>query len=183
MRDFDKRSIFFYEIAGMIFIIILGSLLHFTFEWSNYQSLVGVFSAVNESVWEHLKIGFWPTLLFAIIEYRFLKKYSNNFLLGKTVGIFVIPVVILVTFYSYTAILEESLLIDVLTFMGAVIIGQLVSLKLLIHRKLSEKFNIISLVALIIYGLAFIIFTFYPPILPIFQDPISGEYGIIIHSN
>jgi len=167
----------------MIFIIILGSLLHFTFELSNYQPIVGVFSAVNESVWEHLKLGFWPTLLYAIIEYRPLKKYANNFFLGKAVGINVIPIVIIITFYSYTVLLEENLLIDILTFIIAVIIGQLASYKLLTYRKLPEKLNRISLVALAVLGLAFIIFTFYPPHLPIFQDPVSGEYGIINHSH
>lgn len=183
MSSSEKRSIFLYELAGMIFIIILGSLLHFTFEWSNYQPIVGVFSAVNESVWEHLKLGFWPTLLYAIIEYRPLKKYANNFFLGKAVGIYVIPIVIIITFYSYTVLLEENLLIDILTFIIAVIIGQLASYKLLTYRKLPEELNRVSLVALAVLGLAFIIFTFYPPHLPIFQDPVSGEYGIINHSH
>ncbi len=50
MSSSANRSIFRYELAGMIFITILGSLLHFTFEWSNYQPIVGAFSAVNESV-------------------------------------------------------------------------------------------------------------------------------------
>ena len=63
---FEKRSIFWYELVGMVFIIILGTLLHFTFEWSGFQEIVGVFSAVNESVWEHLKIAFWPALLYLI---------------------------------------------------------------------------------------------------------------------
>lgn len=183
MKDSEKRSILYYELLGMVFIIILGSLLHFTFEWSNYNSLVGVFSAVNESVWEHLKIAFWPTLLYAIIEYRFLKKYANNFWLGKAVAVCVIPVVIVVTFYSYTAFLEHNLLIDILTFMVAVVIGQLVSYKLLTYRRLSDKFTIVSLVVLFVWGLLFVVFTFYPPEFPLFQDPVTGGYGMIIHSH
>ena len=164
----------------MIFIIIFGSILHFTFDWSGHQPAVGVFSAVNESVWEHLKLGFWPALFYAIIEYRYLKKSTNNFLLAKTVGIYLIPVVITIIFYSYTAIIGEGvLIIDILTFVVAVIIGQLSSYKLLTYKKLPENLEKISLVALVILGLAFVLFTFYPPQLPIFRDPISGEYGII----
>jgi hypothetical protein len=183
MSSFENRSILLYEFVGIIFIIILGSLLHFTFEWSGYQPLVGIFSAANESVWEHLKLGFWPTLLYAIIEYRSLRKYANNFFWGKAAGIYIIPAVIIITFYSYTVLLEENLLVDILTFIIAVIIGQLASYKLLTYRKLPEKLNKISLVALAVLSLAFIIFTFYPPSLPIFQDPTSGEYGIINHSH
>lgn len=181
MSDFENKPVFLYELVGMIFIIILGSLLHFTFEWSGYQPLVGVFSAVNESVWEHLKLGFWPTLLYAIIEYRFLRKYARNFFLGKAVGIYIIPIVIMFTFYSYTVFLEENLFVDILTFIMAVVIGQLASYKVLTYRKLPEKLDRISLVALVVLGLAFIIFTFYPPSLTIFQDPVSGEYGIVNH--
>lgn len=184
MGGSERKSVFSYEVIGMFFIIILGSLLHFTFEWSGHQPIVGVFSAVNESVWEHLKLGFWPALFYAIIEYRLLKKSTNNFLLAKTVGLYVIPIVIIVTFYSYTAITGESVfIIDILTFIVAVIIGQFSSYKLLTYKKLSEELEKISLVALIVLGLAFVIFTFYPPHLPIFQDPISGEYGIANHSH
>jgi hypothetical protein len=87
MKKAERKPAFGYELMGIIFIVILGSLLHFTFELSGHQPLVGMFSAVNESVWEHLKLGFWPALAYAIVEYRCLKKLTNNFLFAKTVGI------------------------------------------------------------------------------------------------
>ena len=177
-----ERNFFVNELLGMIFIILVGTTLHFTFEMSGHQPVVGVFSAVNESVWEHLKLGFWPALLYAAIEYRYLKKLTNNFLFAKTVGIYLIPIIITILFYSYTAILGESVLvIDILTFVIAVVVGQLASYKLLTYRELSEKLNRISLVALVVLGVAFVFFTFYPPHLPIFRDPVTGEYGIINH--
>ena len=177
-----ERRILFYELAGIVFIIVFGSILHFTFEWSGSQAIVGVFSAVNESVWEHLKLGFWPAVVFALIEYRYLKKLTDNFLFAKTVGIYLIPVVITVLFYSYTAILGESILvIDILTFVIAVIVGQLVSYRLLTWKTLPYNLDKVSLIALILLGLAFVLFTFYPPQLAMFQDPITGEYGIVSH--
>lgn len=182
MSGSERRSVFGYELVGMFFIVILGSVLHFTFELSGHQSIVGVFSAINESVWEHLKLGFWPALIYAVIEYKYLKKSSNNFLLAKTVGIYLITITIPVLFYSYTAVLGESvLIIDILTFVIAVIVGQLASYRLLTYRALSENLNKISLTALVLLGVAFVLFTFYPPHLPMFQDPITGEYGIVNH--
>ena len=182
MVSLEKKTVLIYEIIGMLFIIMFGSLLHFTFEWSGYQQIVGVFSAVNESVWEHLKLGFWPALLYALIEYRFIKKRTNNFFLAKTVVVYAIAVIIPLIFYSYTAITGESIfLIDILSFIVAVIIGQLLSYRLLTHKQLSDKLEKLALVALLLLGVAFIVFTFYPPHLPLFQDPISGEYGIINH--
>jgi hypothetical protein len=178
----DRKLAFGYELAGIVFIVIVGSLLHFTFELSGQHPVVGAFSAVNESVWEHLKLGFWPALVWALIEYRSVKNSTNNFFFAKTVGIYLIPIVIPILFYSYTAILGDSvLIIDILTFVVAVIVGQLASYKLLTHGELPDMLNTIALVALVLLGIAFVLFTFDPPHLPLFRDPVTGEYGITNH--
>ena len=175
----DKRSIFLYELVGMVLIIIIGTLLHFTFEWSGFEPIAGIFSAVNESVWEHLKIAFWPTLLYAIIEFRYLNKKTNNFFFAKALGIYAIMIIIPTIFYVYTIFIEHNLTIDVLSFMLAIILGQLVSYKLLTFKKLSKNLKLISLIAIIILAIAFVVFTFYPLEVPLFKDPESGIYGII----
>ncbi len=54
----SNKTVFIYELIGVVFIIFLGSALHFTFALSGNQPIVGAFSAVNESVWEHLKLAF-----------------------------------------------------------------------------------------------------------------------------
>jgi hypothetical protein len=178
----ERRRVLCFELAGIVFIILFGSILHFTFEWSGGQAIVGVFSAVNESVWEHLKLGFWPAIVFALVEFKYLKKSTNNFLFAKTIGIYLIPIVIMVIFYSYTAFVGESILvIDILSFIIAVIVGQLLSYRLLTRKMLPYNLDRFSLFALLLLGLAFVLFTFYPPQLPMFQDPITGEYGIISH--
>jgi len=175
----ERKSVLGSELIGMVFIIILGSVLHFTFEWSGNQPIVGVFSAVNESVWEHLKLAFWPALLFMLIEYVLLKKTANNFAFAKTTGVYLMVIIIPIVFYSYTAITGKSIfVVDISTFIVAVIIGQLSSYKLLTYKKLSENLTRVSLIALVLLGLAFVLFTFYPPQLPIFRDPNTGKYGI-----
>jgi len=175
----NNRSMLVYELIGMVFIIVLGSALHFTFELSDSQPIVGIFSAVNESVWEHLKLAFWPTLLYMLIEYRFLKKSTNNFFLAKTSGVCIMIITIPIIFYSYTAVTGTSIFaIDISTFAIAIIIGQLLSYKLLTHTKLPENLNKVFLIVLILLALAFVLFTFYPPQLPIFRDPNTGDYGI-----
>ena len=179
MSQINNRSVLTYEVIGMVFIILLGSALHFTFEWSGNQPIVGAFSAVNESVWEHLKLAFLPSLLFMLIEYALLNKKTNNFALAKTVGVYTMVATIPIIFYSYTAIIEDNVLIDILSFIVAVIIGQLASYKLLTYKKLAQYLNIIALAALVLLGLAFVLFTFYPPQLPIFKDPRNGKYGIL----
>ena len=169
-----------WELVGIAFITLLGALLHFTFELSGGLAPVGVFSAVNESVWEHFKLGFWPAVLYGIIESGFIRKQTSNFLIAKATGIYLIPITIGVIFYSYTAIIgEEFLIIDVLSFVIAVAVGQLVSYKILTSRKFPAWLNGFGLGMVILLAIAYGIFTFYPPQLPLFQGHLSGGYGII----
>lgn len=182
MAVLQTKRILRYELFGILFISLLGGVMHFTFEWSGYSPVVGVFSAVNESVWEHLKLGFWPSLLYLFIEYRFINKEANNFFLAKTVTPYAITAIIPAIFYSYTSITKESIfMIDILSFFVAVIIGQFLSYKLLTHKPLAPKLEIVALAALTLLGALFVVFTFVPPHLMPFQDPISGEYGIVSH--
>ena len=156
-------------------------MLHFTFELSGNQPVVGVFSAVNESVWEHLKIAFWPAILYLIFEYRYLYKRTNNFFFAKAIGVYAIMLIIPTIFYSYTIFTEDNLIIDISSFILAIVIGQFLSYKILTFKKLSDRLKLISLVAIVILAVAFVVFTFYPPQIPLFQDANTGEYGIINH--
>jgi ABC-type cobalamin transport system permease subunit len=83
-----KSKILKFELIGTFFIIFLGSLLHFTFEWSAKFWLVGIFSAVNESTWEHLKLAVIPALLWMLIETKILKEKPKSFFFAKTKGIY-----------------------------------------------------------------------------------------------
>ena len=82
-----KSFILKFEIISTIFIMIVGTLLHFTFGWSNNNPLVGTFSAVNESTWEHLKLLFFPMLISTIIGFSYKGKVIPNYLCAKVLGI------------------------------------------------------------------------------------------------
>lgn len=174
-----NKKVFIWELIGILFISVLGSLLHFTFEWSGNWKPFALFSAVNESVWKHLKIGFWPALLYSIIQYKYIKPISNNFATAKAVALLIIPTFITVMFYLYTLILGHNVLfIDISIFVISIILAQLASYKLLTYNKLSDKINSISIAVIIILVIAFSTFTFYPPKLSIFMDPRKLTYGI-----
>jgi hypothetical protein len=174
-----KKSILVWELAGIVFIVVLGTILHFVFEWSGRWIPIAPIAAVNESVWEHLKLGFWPALVYAALEYSRFGKSANNFSFAKTLGIYLIPITIVVLFYAYTAILGYDLLIaDIVIFVVAVIVGQLVSYKLLMASPLPERLNRFAPIALAVLGILFVLFTFYPPQVPLFRDSVTGLYGI-----
>ena len=168
-----------WELLGILFIIFVGSALHFIFELSGYSAWVAPFAAVNESVWEHLKLGFWPAVFFAPCEYLFLKKRTCNFVIAKTAAMYVIPLGIVLLFYLYTALLGHNVFaIDVIIFIIAVIIGQMASYRVLTSSELSNRENVAALAAGVFLAVIFLVFTFYPPHVFIFQDLLTGGYGI-----
>lgn len=169
----NKTKIRNLQIIVIILSIILGTLLHFTYEWSGENNFVGSFSAVNESTWEHLKLVFFPMLILGIIEYFFIKKDAKNYIESKTIGIFVSICFIIVFFYTYTGILGTNFfIVDILTFVLSIILGEYIAYKLMIKENQSNNLSKILSAGIIIFLLAsFIIFTYHPPKVNLFKDP------------
>ena len=172
-----KRSILNFQIFSAIFSIAIGSLLHFTFDWSNNSPLVGTFSAVNESTWEHLKILFVPMLITAIIGYFYTKPLTKNYLCAKTKGIIIALLFIVIAFYTYSGVLGKNIdFINIIIFFIAAIIGEYFTYKKISTNKNCN--NLVPIIFLIILSFCFILFTFKTPEIGIFKDPVNKTYGI-----
>ena len=161
--DAMKKRVAGWELGGILFILLLGAVLHFAFEWSGEWKPLAVIAAVNESVWEHLKLGFWPALLYSAVEYRFLRGVGNNFIVARTTAVVVIPAAIVVLFYAYTAFVEDMLVADILIFVVAVVLGQMASYGVLRSRPLPRGLHWLAAVTLVLLALAFALLTFYAP--------------------
>ena len=168
------------QVIITVISIILGTILHFTYNLSGQNSFIGSFSAVNESVWEHLKLAFFPMLILGIIEYFFVKNISNNYIEAKTIGIFLAISFIVIAFFTYTGILGVDILIlDILIFIISIILGETISYKLMKREKESNnKTKVLAGIILIFLLFSFIICTFNPPKVNLFRDPITKTYGI-----
>ena len=174
----DKIKIKSYQIVSAIFVCILGTLLHFTYEFFGENIFIAVFSAVNESVWEHLKLLFFPMLFSTIIGYFYIQKNAPNFLCSKTLGIITSMLFIIIFFYTYTGIIGKSIVfIDIASFFIAVILGEYLSYKLMISNFKCN--NILAIIILMIILICFIVFTYFSPNIGLFKDPLTNQYGII----
>lgn len=173
----NKKKIKNYQIFSTLLVFILGSLFHFTYELSGNNLFIATFSAVNESVWEHLKLIFFPSILTVIIDVFYFKKEYPNFICSKTLGILTSMAFIVIFFYTYTGIIGKSIsFVDISSFFIAVILGEFVSYLLVVNKFKCN--SIISGCTLVILSLCFILFTFFTPQIGIFKDPITGLYGI-----
>ncbi len=159
-----KKSLSFLQFAGFVFTGILGTLLHFLFELTNESFLAGLFSAVNESIWEHMKLLYFPMLIYAIVESCLLKNKYPNFWCAKAVGFLVGIGAILVLYYTYTGILGVNAdWFNILIFFIASAISFYIETKIMNDNHKCFTTPTISKLIILIIGILFLIFTFFPP--------------------
>lgn len=166
---------YLYCILGFIGISVLGSIFHFVYDWSKQNKVVGFFTAVNESTWEHLKLAFFPIFIWAIIGLFF---DFNNFAFGVFIALLTTLVLIPAIFYSYSYFSKKSILVvDILSFFVAVGLAMFFACQIFKVNSLPAAFNIIGIVGILLFVTAFAAFTHFPPKNFLFRDPISNKYG------
>ena len=163
---------------GWFLVSLLGTALHFLYEWSGECLWAAPLSGVNESVWEHMKLLALPVLVWSAAQGR--QRISSNFWAVRAVsllaGLGSIPVV----YYTYTGALGFRLAaVDIALFYVAA------ALVFFLDHRLGEEGRFsapwqqkLGKLALIILGLLFFLFTFHPPRFPLWQDPLTGGYGV-----
>ena len=65
MKDIKLQKMLY--IVGFFVISAIGTLLHFAYNFCGENIFIAPFSAVNESVWEHLKIAVMPMFIWTFI--------------------------------------------------------------------------------------------------------------------
>lgn len=168
-----------WQIAGFIFTGIGGVLLHFLYDWTDSSVFVAPFSAVNESIWEHMKILFFPMFVFALIEYMFIGKEIKDFWCIKLVGVLSGLILIPTIYYTYTGIsgVNVDWLNIIIFFISTGLVYWLENL--LFKNKLNFcKAPFMAFIVLCLIGAIFVVMTFTQPEIPLFQDPVKGDYGI-----
>lgn len=171
-----NQSIPPWQTAGLIFTSVAGTLLHFLFDWTGGSAVAALFSAVNESIWEHMKLLFYPMLLFALAEHRAWGKETAGFwsvkLVGTLAGLALIPAL----YYTYTGALGVSAdWFNITIFFIAAAVSFRLETRLFQKGALPPLWGGPALLLLI--GIIFTLVTFYPPQIPLFRDPITGTYG------
>lgn len=160
-----------YTIIGVIFVLIAGTLCHFIYGWTGSNFITGFFVPVNESTWEHMKLVFFPMLLyslFIIIKFKGKNKcMASSLSAGILSGTFLIPVI----FYTYSGILGFNIFIlDLFTFIISVIAAFYTAHKLFVSRK-TQKFTVLLCAFVLILAICFVIFTYHPPGIGLFAVP------------
>ncbi len=167
---FKKGSV----ILGIIFCVGLGVLLHFTYEWSGYNKIVGYFSTVNESTWEHLKLLFVPVVIYTLLQWLFCKKASPGFMLARVASLLIGMLFIVSTFYTISGIIgkPDISVINISIFVLGVIITFLLTEVVQSFMFYAPKYsNTIAVIIILIFALLFVLWTYNPPAIGLFKEP------------
>lgn len=176
--DIMKRSLKLWQIVGFIFTCVTGVLLHFLYDWTNQSIIIAPFSAVNESIWEHMKLLFFPMFVFALIEYKFVGKQYKTFWSTKFAGTIIALILIPILYYTYTGILGVNAdWFNIVIFFisaGAAYYFE----NLLFKNRIKFSKSSVAFLSLCLILILFIVMTFIQPKIPLFQDPATLKYGI-----
>ncbi len=159
-----------YSIIGAIFVLIVGTISHFLYEWTGNNFLVGLFTPINESIWEHMKLFFFPMLFYSFIMTTKLNTdypcLTSALPMGILIGTALIPVI----FYTYTGVLGKDIfLLDIATFVLSVIIAFYIVHKLSLSCKLQNHFILLNCLVIILI-ICFLLYTYYPPEIGLFVE-------------
>ena len=172
-----KKSVSCWQTAGFLFTSVAGTLLHFLYDWTGESTVAGLFSAVNESIWEHMKLVYVPMFFFALVQKRF--SDDGNFWCVKLAGMVTALTLIPVLYYTYTGALGISA-----DWFNIAIFFLVAGAAYYLETRLFQRMITcpvkpeIALGVWILIGVLFAIFTFFPPHIPLFADPGTGKFGI-----
>ena len=173
-----KRTVGLWQLMGFAVTSLLGTLLHFSYDWLNKAIWIAPFSGVNESTWEHMKLLFWPMFIFAIVQSFFFKEYNNFWcvkLRGTFLGLALIPVI----FYTYNGVVGKSPdWLNIAIFFISAAIAYIYEARLLKLDDASCSSSKAALGTLFGVALLFVAFTFSTPEIEIFKDPLTYSFGI-----
>ena len=165
------KSLKSYMITGIIFVSVLGTLFHFVYEWSGNNFFIGLFTPVNESIWEHTKLLFFPMLIYSLyLQNKNSDQYpciNSAMIAGSLAG----SALIIVLFYTYSGIIGFNVAFaDILIFFISVIVSFLIVYKKTISCKEDKYSSFLDFLQIVMIFL-FIIFTIYSPDIPLFISP------------
>lgn len=165
------KSLKFYTIFGIILVSIFGTLLHFAYEFTARNPIISLFVPINESTWEHMKLIFFPMLLYTMFSNKKLSLkypcvYSASYF-SILLGTILIPIL----FYTYTGVLGYNIaVVDIMTFFVSVLAAFFSYYKLTLSCSL-QKYKPLLNILVIFFFAGFIFFTIYPPDIGIFIAP------------
>lgn len=175
-----RKRLVWWEFSGFLWTAAVGSLLHFLYDWSGGSAVAAVLSAVNESVWEHMKLLVMAAAFFTAAQVWRLGRVYPNLPAVRGVSILAGALMIPLMYYTVTgAFRPQPTWVHISIFFLAAAGMFLLDYRLL-RTGLPRAEGMQLLGFLLLWGLLFVFVwcTFRPPEFPLWRDPVTGGYGV-----
>ena len=167
-----------YETIGCLAIFILAVMLHFVNNFTD--SVLGIiFGAVNESIWENVKIFAVPYIAWAVMEVLLIHPPLKQFTVAKVSGLCVLLTANIISHYTYTMFTGGAVVaVDIVLSIVWLCLSQIIAFNLAnLNQDLSKYFSIAVLI-LFLFAMMLFTFTVFPPKVDLFLDKNTNTYGV-----
>jgi len=162
---------------SFILVSLVGVVFHFMHKWFKKGFLLHIFSAINESTWEHTKLSFYPVLITMIVHY-YIPGFNYVGFIGSAFFVILTAVLLIpLLYYPIRFIIgREIVWISISLYFVCIAISfgleyYLVSNQIFIVNDFS------AIIGILILFILYIIFTYFPPKNFLFFDPVFKKYG------
>ena len=163
-------------------IFLMGASFHYIFEFSDKLITLAPFFPVNESIYEHSKLTFYPILLWQLIGYLLLnnriKIIVKNWIISIAISIIISSFLTISLYYSAVGAFNiHSTIADISFYFISIVLGQALGLHVYIKCEPNSNLFLLSIIIILCMFISFTAFTFIPPKLPLFMESSTGLYG------
>lgn len=172
MNKFLKEPKYFIYL-GSVVIFLMGFILHFLYDWTNQNVIVGAFTPIDESIWEHTKLVFFPLIAWYSIYYLIMfkkididrDKWFTTMLLNIIISVLLIPLL----YYLVNAGLGiENKIVNIVILLVSLVLGSLVAVHFYHYGKGLNFILPVCIVCFLVF--IYILFTYSKVNLPIFIE-------------
>ncbi|TCT14380.1 hypothetical protein EDC18_106184 [Natranaerovirga pectinivora] len=173
-----QKKLYYYEILMFFIANVLMFLLHDAYSETGLHFLSYI-SAVNESIYEHMKMTFFSLLIVYVILFFIVGKRYNNYWFGKFCALIIAPFLVMVLYYTYSGVLGYNILwIDILIGVLAILTGQIISYYIISKTRIMLFNNFIWFLLVVLLAVIFSTLTYNPIHIDLFKDNRSGRFGV-----
>ncbi|MHA1471766.1 MAG: hypothetical protein ACTSQW_01565 [Promethearchaeota archaeon] len=174
MNLYDKKYLY---LRSLVFLAIFIG-MHYLFKFFP-NIITQVFSGINESVFQHMKVGFYSYLIISAIEFFVFKKKiadKTKFLFSRVVSMVLYPFLIFV-FFLFTRVVYPWQMLNVVEIIFAQITVYISVLFLgfieidIAKLEFGKRLRRMLLIFLVLLIVEFTAFSFYLPWHDILENP------------
>ncbi len=170
----DRKYIF---IRSLLFLAIFTG-MHYLFKFFP-NVITQVFSSIYESVFQHMKVGFYSYLILSVIEFLVFKKKiadTTKFLFSRVFSMVLYPYLIFL-FFLFTRVVypwQMQFVIEIISAQTVVYVSVLFLGFLeveILKLEFGKRLRVLLLILLVLLIIEFTAFSFYLPWHDVLADP------------